>query len=225
MSFVSAVNSLYFTSSGGATPNIEEVLNTGSDAGGQPLTGITNLNVSEDVQIARDASVGRDLVVGTEITTPLLSSQTVSTIQANIGSRLYPIVGVPVPSNGLLGSIRVNTFAAPVDTNSGTYLIDTFNNIKAGFYCGKVEIDFTTSVENVVTTAEIDVSQGTPLGSNIGFSLGLIKGGATVSTVIVPFFFYSANDTVINIRYGCVITGGGTWRGTTESDIDLFRVF
>lgn len=42
MSFVSAIGSLYLNNGAGVSQTIAEVLNQGSDAGGQPLTGLTN---------------------------------------------------------------------------------------------------------------------------------------------------------------------------------------
>ena len=211
MSYVSAIGSLYLQN-GGGNQTIAEVLNTGSDAGGQPLSGITLLSAS-NINVVNGITTG-------DITTDLLK------IQGND----YPILGDSAPPVGDLGSIRIETFGAPSTTASGSFLTKTFTDIAQGFYCGKVELDFTTDSPGVITTAEIRVSYGNPLGANIGFSLGLIEGGATVSTVIVPFFFYNRSastspNAVITVQYRCTIAGGGNWQSTTESDIDLFRVF
>lgn len=212
MSYVSAIGSLYLQNGGGGNQTIAEVLNTGSDAGGQPLSGITLLT-ADNVAVVNGITTG-DLVADTLV------------IQGND----YPVVGDPAPAIGDLGSIRIETFGAPVATPSNTFITKTFTDIAQGFYCGKVELDFITDTPGAITTAEIRISYGSPLGTNIGFSLGLIAGGGTTSTVVVPFFFYNRSvstspNAVITVQYRCTIAGGGNWQSTSESDIDFFRVF
>jgi hypothetical protein len=212
MSYLSATGSLYLQNGGAGSQTIAEVLDQGNNAGGQALSGITLLSTGS-IAVVNGITTG-DLVTGSLV------------IQGND----YPVLGDLAPAIGDVGSIRIETFGAPVSTNSNTFITKTFTDIHQGFYCGKVELDFITDQENETTTAEIRVSYGSPVGTNIGFSLGLIKGGATVSTVVVPFFFYNRSvdtspNAVITVQYRCTITGGGNWQSTTESDIDLFRVF
>jgi len=281
MSFVSAIGSLYLNNGAGVSQTISEVLNQGSNAGGQPLTGLTdcdcdNLNVSTTITAGGANAVFNGVlinadcdVVGTTTTDILdvssginaggancvfnnvlvnggLSSTgnllTDALITANsaiitdnlqIAGNNYPVLGSPLLAYPSVGGIRVNQLSGIILNNPEGVPVSLTIAYQKGIYTGKTEIDVGIYLAGGITISPIlgfctvEVFQGTTAGTNIGYSKTLIGNGQVVS-ITVPFVVNILNNgDILTFRITCNYdnTGLPVWKISSESDVDVLRIF
>lgn len=141
-----------------------------------------------------------------------------------VNNEIYPRTGNPIPIYPDVGSIYVRQFVAGVPLLSGAPY-STFFVYQKGIYSGKVEVDFIIT-NNGDGIALVELFYDALTGPNIGYSSTFITGGGVVCTVSVPFFVNVINDgDAVYVKLTCTYSQGGSWRTTTESDIDVLRIF
>jgi len=143
----------------------------------------------------------------------------------NISGSIYPVLGSPLVYPNL-GSIRVvNLQPSPVPLAYNVSYTTTIT-YQRGIYSGKAEIDFVIST-GVYGYGVVEIFYGTIAGTNIGYSSSAI-GGGHVATAVVPFFMnVLTSGDIITIRISAYYDNAGspTWNTTTESDVDVLRIF
>lgn len=251
MSFVSAIGSLYLNNGAGVSQTIAEVLNQGSNAGGQPLTGLTdcdcdNLNVSgttttDILDVSSNINAGGANCVfdnvlvngGLNATGNILTNGSMTSNSANIignlqiAGNLYPVldgVNIAYPA---VGGLRVNQLSGIILNNPEGVPVSLTIAYQKGIYTGKTEIDVGIYLAGGATLSPIpgfctvEVFQGTTTGTNIGYSKTLIGNGQVVS-ITVPFVVNILNNgDILTFRITCNYDNAGLPVWKISSESDV----
>jgi hypothetical protein len=192
------------------------------------------LNVSGNIltdgsMTSNSAVITTSLGVGGSST---LSSATI-TNGLTISGNNYPVLGSPPLVYPSVGGIRVNQLSGIILNNPEGVPVSLTIAYQKGIYTGKTEIDIGIYIAGGITLSNIsgfctvEVFQGSTLGTLIGYSKTIIGNGQVVSTT-VPFFVNILNDgDILTFRITCNYdnTGLPVWKISSESDVDVLRIF